>query len=235
MAILLPALSKARGSAASIKCASNLRQIFIGVTLYTQQHQQKYPRLNVGFDNFNGTSGSTTGYSAGWPQALIYSNVFNPIDQVSAGNKQWDTAFTPVMTKLFKCPVTISHDLNADRRTGWYAANQDVFEYLATTPALASRYHRVQSVKVPSRMFLLSDNRNLGGNRNIDRPNADRTRWRTRHMGGGNYIYADGHHEYIKYDRVNLQLRAWGVADWKFAPGGQYYLLPYGNVDIGPW
>jgi prepilin-type processing-associated H-X9-DG protein len=237
IAILLPALNKARASAASIKCASNLRQIFIGVTLYTQQHQQKYPRLNVGFDNFNGTTGSSTGYSSGWPQALIFSNVFMPLDQVAAANKSWDTAFGPTMRKIFKCPVTpeVLANWGADVRTGWYAANTDAFEYLTTTPALASKYNKVQSIKTPSRFFLLNDNRNQGGNRNIDRPSADPSRWRTRHMGGSNFIYADGHHEYVKYERIQGQLRAWGVADWKYAPGGQNYLLPFGNVDFGPW
>ncbi|MBX3179292.1 MAG: type II secretion system protein [Candidatus Hydrogenedentes bacterium] len=40
--LLLPALSKARGGARSIRCVSNLRQLYLANTMYAQEHHGRY-------------------------------------------------------------------------------------------------------------------------------------------------------------------------------------------------
>src|SRR5437763_8401481 len=43
IAILLPALSRARESARAVKCASNERQIMVAVLMYTGENRNKLP------------------------------------------------------------------------------------------------------------------------------------------------------------------------------------------------
>jgi prepilin-type N-terminal cleavage/methylation domain-containing protein/prepilin-type processing-associated H-X9-DG protein len=46
--MLLPALSKAKAKAHSVKCLSNLRQIGIGMSLYTSDNDEKFPFTKTG-------------------------------------------------------------------------------------------------------------------------------------------------------------------------------------------
>lgn len=48
IAILLPALAKAREQANSVRCASNLRQIGLTIRLFAQDHNQRVPYNQVG-------------------------------------------------------------------------------------------------------------------------------------------------------------------------------------------
>ena len=47
VSILLPSLSKARESARRAVCSSNLRQIFISLSLYATEHNSVYPHENM--------------------------------------------------------------------------------------------------------------------------------------------------------------------------------------------
>src|SRR5262249_18606562 len=65
--ILLPALGRARGSAATIKCSSNLRTIGQGLAMYLAENKQTFPAAYVyeGMQvspNLQTPSAATTGY-----------------------------------------------------------------------------------------------------------------------------------------------------------------------------
>ena len=47
-ALLIPAISVAKQKARSVKCISNLRQLSLGFTMYTDDHAQQLPPLNSG-------------------------------------------------------------------------------------------------------------------------------------------------------------------------------------------
>lgn len=228
ISILLPALNKARASAANIKCASNLKQIFIGVTLYAEANGLCYPRANAGFPM---TTGGT--YSSGWPQTLIYSSVFSQfkMPEGTVGSGSWDTAFEGVMRGLFKCPVvpeTLAIYGN-DVRTGSYAANTDAFD---VTTALPPNHIKLNQIKSPTRFVLLGETTRIltSGVRTIQRPDLNNPgRWPMRHMQGSNWVFADGHHEYHKQEVWNKQMRAWGVTAWPYyAPNLR---LPFKNSE----
>lgn len=62
-ALLLPALSKAKDSAARIQCANNLRQINMADHLYTQDYNDTFPTV-VNWPTFGGQLGSNSIYNA---------------------------------------------------------------------------------------------------------------------------------------------------------------------------
>ncbi len=67
-AMLLPALSKAREKARTISCASSMKQIGLGMTLYSQDNQDWFPPLNG-----LATSGSNwSASSSTWRQAYLH-------------------------------------------------------------------------------------------------------------------------------------------------------------------
>jgi prepilin-type N-terminal cleavage/methylation domain-containing protein/prepilin-type processing-associated H-X9-DG protein len=55
IAILLPALQKARMQAEDVQCQSNLRQLYLGALQYTEDYQGVMPRANSTY-NVNGTT-----------------------------------------------------------------------------------------------------------------------------------------------------------------------------------
>jgi len=56
VSILLPALGKARNQANSVKCASNLKQLYLACTMFAAEHKDHLPRLSlIGADPANGT------------------------------------------------------------------------------------------------------------------------------------------------------------------------------------
>src|SRR5215204_309992 len=61
IAILLPALQRAREQATNVKCMSNLRQIALGLTMYANANRGFLPEQYLYFDNNDGkTIGSFT-------------------------------------------------------------------------------------------------------------------------------------------------------------------------------
>jgi len=47
VSILLPALGKARNQANSVKCASNLRQLYLACAMFAGEHRDHLPRLSL--------------------------------------------------------------------------------------------------------------------------------------------------------------------------------------------
>jgi prepilin-type N-terminal cleavage/methylation domain-containing protein len=80
IAILLPALGRARESARRSTCASNLRQIGVGVNTYANENQESLPRVNdVGANGTLGTDEATAGAIApGGGNATMFRNLVVP-------------------------------------------------------------------------------------------------------------------------------------------------------------
>src|SRR5690554_4737761 len=104
IAILLPALQKARMAAQTVSCASQMRQIHLAFVQYAMSNNQCVPRRAVSFKMSNDKD-----YGAGWPQALIYANAFGDFQypDVGAGTSgPFDDAFRSKMTTIFNCPAS---------------------------------------------------------------------------------------------------------------------------------
>ena len=84
-AMLLPALSRARAKGAAAQCCSNLHQIFTGMTLYADEHNEMFPVSGATIPW--GQVDSTTGLPSWMEQIFPYEkniNVYHcPLDRVS--------------------------------------------------------------------------------------------------------------------------------------------------------
>src|SRR5262249_29702211 len=98
IAILLPALNKARESANRVKCASNLKQIGQSIYMFAGDTQNKYrvpyhmlvTQANCGISNYWGR------YAPWWIQRMYMHDYFRLIDRYGA------------KPELFNCPSLIS-------------------------------------------------------------------------------------------------------------------------------
>jgi prepilin-type N-terminal cleavage/methylation domain-containing protein/prepilin-type processing-associated H-X9-DG protein len=105
ISILLPALNKAREAAKTTQCASNLRQIAIGIIGYANDNHGKLPPSKVNPASDNGTNDKL------YPKGLFWSNMLvsgKYLDSVHGVN----SAGTPLDgNSAFRCPSGIDEDL----------------------------------------------------------------------------------------------------------------------------
>jgi prepilin-type N-terminal cleavage/methylation domain-containing protein/prepilin-type processing-associated H-X9-DG protein len=110
--LLLPALSKARGQANSIKCMSNLRQIALGLFAYSAENSGVIvPSFNLPRQPgvaTNDVSGPGV-IMDGWPSILDRDGYVRSTSQSA--------------TTAFYCPETVDINGMANGQTGTYAAN----------------------------------------------------------------------------------------------------------------
>jgi prepilin-type N-terminal cleavage/methylation domain-containing protein/prepilin-type processing-associated H-X9-DG protein len=176
-ALLLPALAQAKVKALSLKCVSNLKQMGISTTLYAGECDDHLP-----------------GCQHSLPSWLASLAAYNG-------------------TNLYRCPVEKTRPYS-------YAVNDFLtpYPYGAATLNFA-RYCRVPSPAETLWMgeiveeILAQDHFHFADNRNSVAPSADGTGGYStnnflsqvnvfRHAGGANYLYLDGHVQFVKWLRV---------------------------------
>jgi len=101
-AILFPVFARARENARRTSCLSNLKQIGLGLMMYTQDYDEKYPARLMG------TWGDHTTYKT-QPDASMPGYVFITYDGTTGGSGRWiswmDMVYPYIKsTQLFVCP-----------------------------------------------------------------------------------------------------------------------------------
>ena len=188
-AILFPVFARARENARRSSCQSNLKQIMLGVIQYTQDYDEKYPLAAAG-------SGPSR---VQWPdlvQPYVKSTqvFFCPSHKSSYPITPQATAFNYPSTWN---PLYIS-----------YAANNWLFE-------LGSGFNAISTIAFPTKVVLAADWINSNGDgTGFESSNTATTSGsdsggtatsgspgyklaRSRHLGGGNYAFADGHVKWV--------------------------------------
>jgi prepilin-type processing-associated H-X9-DG protein/prepilin-type N-terminal cleavage/methylation domain-containing protein len=184
IAMLLPALSKARQQAVLIKCASNLREIGQGMTMFVNDNKFHWIK------NSNGVNR--------WPYELIdkkylpkgYSNVAN--------------------TNVFLCPADTAPPTSSTAQRweygGSYGYNGDLNSY-APGSSSANPSFRGKSltvVKVPTEMVAFWDSLQPLVAAGTVGWVFDRSNWSTRrpdplrHGGRANILFVDGHVQTVR-------------------------------------
>ena len=195
-ALLLPALTQAKARAWSVRCASNLRQIGIGMRLYGDDFESLYPESGtiIPWDSVDYTPPSGSG-KASWMQQII--------------------SYT-VNTNLYHCP--------ADLRSSYSYFNGVRAAYIALGENRGSVNSKL--ILYPSFFVLGGDTVDfapedadkddydqncVGGEAN----GTPALAWQT-HTRGQNILFADGHARWYKgYDTNEMTFRYASIHGWE--------------------
>ena len=207
-AILFPVFARARENARKASCQNNLKQLALGMIMYCQDYDERFPNWNWGRDRGN-----------------------PPVSGHGATPLPWYVATLPYTKNrmLYVCPSDTRcpdggpigrmccEDCKYERFPISYGYNEPI-------SANCCNFNLVTAIRRPAETLLLGDCRSsLGGwhpngllaryilaNRaydacagcgrgvNVARMKDDYAR----HLGGSNIAFADGHVKWVKWDRL---------------------------------
>jgi len=209
ISILLPSLNRAREQANRIKCASNLKQIGLGIMMYANENKGNYPRTY--FDTNDGTAVNATSLGFGNANSFGAASTVGP-NNVSA-------SFFLIMktqdltSEVFICPSsqgerdTFAGQTKDDRSNFSDVKLNLSYSYIVPFPLSNARNAGFRLNTTLSSDFAISADMNPGvaGGTPIDNvlrvPTASRKDMAdantNNHNGDGqNVLYADGHAEF---------------------------------------
>lgn len=161
--LLLPALASAKAKGKGIKCANNTKQIGLGMLLYTEDHDNKFPDL---YSFANGVGGGLW-----WDEAVGTRDKYLP-------------AFS-VKNNIWRCPEVKDQDIAFGGREGFAVIEDTIFRYAtngAGGPRLGSL--RLTQMTRPTTLWLVGDGgRPLVANAND--PRVGYNTWVAIRGGGG--------------------------------------------------
>jgi prepilin-type N-terminal cleavage/methylation domain-containing protein/prepilin-type processing-associated H-X9-DG protein len=226
IALLLPALTRARRSAQRVACASNLRQIAVVQQFYLNEFKDYYLPVKWGLDLTR---------PPGWPPvppAPVPPSVphlhwpGNPAFRRTLQLRQFGTSRVPY--KLI-CPLAVlavqdahpqGHPIGRS-----YGYNHDALNGRANPPVYFTG-HKRRDVRSPSTKLMFADatsgNITRGGEKNYDKwgefwglppggglPVTNVIAYR--HEKGANVAYWDGHVQYLRRDEIVGNDNLWRV------------------------
>lgn len=241
-ALLLPALSQAKGRALGIQCLSNCRQLMLAWTLYSDDFSGRLP-YNIGGAGTDRGVGLRSRYN--WANGILdwYLTADNTNSMML---KQ--SGIGPYLsgnTLVYRCPS--DRVLSADQRgAGWLAR---VRSYAMNAmmgnagPASESgqnvnnpdyvQFFKIHQIPKPSRFFVLLDEHPDSINDGYFLNRADEYEWidlpASYHNGAASFSFADGHAESRKWVEPSTVQPA--------RPDGAPLPLPldYGELDDWRW
>ena len=206
-AILFPVFGRARENARRSSCQSNLRQIGLGIEQYTQDYDEKYPLK----EQFPPSSPDGIGWAEIVQPYLKSTQIFQcPSEPISGGQKGWPNN-NPY-------PLGINY-------SDYYLNKNLSFADGLSEPARDASKAVLQSSTVT---ILMGDGFNGGSGYTLEGPqdlnptdfgqtdSADDLDFATgtwedsqtlapreRHLGGANYLFADGHVKFLRPEKVS--------------------------------
>jgi prepilin-type N-terminal cleavage/methylation domain-containing protein/prepilin-type processing-associated H-X9-DG protein len=171
-AMLLPALGRAKSSARALQCLSQMRQIGLGVRLYSDENNDEFPRSQH--------SAFTFGQLA-WGRAIA--------PNLGASGSAW----TNLLAGIYHCPT--------DRRTTPWSYGQNVYFELGPADDYAGKpqtWRRWPAIPQPAATILCAESATSADHimphfwqTPADANDVDQHR----HVRRSNYTFVDGHAE----------------------------------------
>jgi len=240
-AMLLPALAKAKTKAHEAVCLSNTRQWGLADTMYVADSNETfpYPRYQVSSsqDQDNPSWLAINGYHNLGQGDDVY---FNALPSNVANKPLYVWAFDAAgffnSKSIFTCPTAAAQGVDPADATAasgdMISSARPLFNYGMNSKSLANeQINNVNAilktgmVAHPSNFVLFSDVRtrsseapyfgNAANKVDLATPHCYTTRFSSRHNGGGNITFSDGHSAYFKYTAVVAD----GVSNPAIAPG----------------
>jgi prepilin-type N-terminal cleavage/methylation domain-containing protein/prepilin-type processing-associated H-X9-DG protein len=231
VAILLPALNRARAHASKIACASGMRQIFTFASMYANENQDRYPPYNI----------SSAAWTIGYPPAEAaqyswwlldrYSRLrYDPAGSVGAPGKLDYDPLGPTSNNVYFCSAfRENHTRTANLFMGFgYAVNWNCTgAFYPTGPGTAIMWwpldgiprKRARIVQSGQTVFMRDLNPPITYDQFISgsdlwprKPTTGAfslysSKYGQIHIGGQNILYADGHCRWFKFpDKVEGQI-----------------------------
>jgi prepilin-type N-terminal cleavage/methylation domain-containing protein/prepilin-type processing-associated H-X9-DG protein len=147
ISILLPALNRARESAAVVKCQSNLRSLGQALMMYTGSHKGMMPYGAVSTGNVIADGSTWNGAYSEWTTLMLYQlqnkrgNDYNTDQNVGGQNEG--------PRKLFICP-SVAIDPQSESRRTHYSAHPRLFPNLAGGDLFAGAGKKLQTRRISS-------------------------------------------------------------------------------------
>jgi prepilin-type N-terminal cleavage/methylation domain-containing protein/prepilin-type processing-associated H-X9-DG protein len=191
IAMLLPALNKAREAAKTVQCASNLRQIGMGVRMYANDNHNYLVPGRAAIAGFNYSSWeyqlglAMLGSEDGWKNPVFGCPSASDLDLNKQGTPEYWTNYWD------------RYDFKSKGKG--YAFNNNVLMY-ASTSHITIGFHKLSEARQSSSLIIFAD----GMTYNLQ-PNTTYAWWTgddltkqvaPRHNGGSNLLMLDGHVEY---------------------------------------
>ncbi len=231
-AILFPVFAQAREKARQITCASNQKQILLGIIQYTNDYDETYPNSN---ESISTTGLNSLGGNTGWEYLV------DPY--VKSGINVGSVIGTTTGKSVWVCPNFTTTDIETptsgqSRPNSSYIANRLIMEAVASFKPIsnggqASNTETLAQVQYPAQTVLIAegegyryytDGNDTGVNdgRSAGSPPGTSTALfdanmvyvvaRARHTGGSNFGFPDGHVKWFKAPGNNYSNTSQGVS-----------------------
>ena len=152
-AILFPVFAQAREQARKTQCISNIRQISLGATMYTQDYDEVYTPYFSGYDPATGNYNSPSLY---WPDLVA------PYVQKAVGKGAGGQALITDLSPVFVCPNTSVNkaDIVANQygNIASYGMSDNIVNWWAP-PGIDATYKpaSLASVSAPGNTVMISE------------------------------------------------------------------------------
>lgn len=188
--LLLPALSRAKHSARSVYCLSQMRQVAMAIRLYADDHEEYFPRSQH------------SAFARGelpWGRAIA--------EQLGSSSRSW----TNLLTGLYQCPSDQRRKPWSYGQNVYFELDPDMDDYQGSPQS----WRRVPMVPHPSATVLQGENASAADHIMphfwLNASNATDVA-HARHGKRSNYSFVDGHVEAREFSTTyepDRQVDAW--------------------------
>jgi prepilin-type N-terminal cleavage/methylation domain-containing protein/prepilin-type processing-associated H-X9-DG protein len=227
-AILFPVFARARENARRASCMSNLKQIALGMNMYIQDYDSRYPSPYP-LDESSGSKKLIVNNDKSMPSGVFNSYYVNSTyGSTTYGHyATWMDLVQPYTksTQIFVCPSAArptDPSYGYNMVFGSFGSDSYWYKQVADTYWMPMTESEVQR---PAEVIMFMDsNKADGATRAAPQSNVDYYE-RVPHLEGGNQAYADGHVKWIPRAKV-IAAGTSGYCSGKTVTAAQYDANP---------